>query len=161
MVVIKYRKIWYLVSAILLAGSFWAMYQYGFRLSIDFKGGTITEAKYTDARPMQAEIELQISELNLGGFSIRPSGEDSYIIRTKELSQEEQKKLNLAVGQLSNIERQNTIGPIAGAELQNKAFKAIIVVVLMDFIAQIQAHLMSHQYESLMRKSGGGMGLLR
>src|SRR3990167_1547459 len=37
----------------------------------------------------------------------------------------------------------------------------IIVVVLMDFIAQIQAHLMSHQYESLMRKSGGGMGLLR
>jgi len=29
----------------------------------------------------------------------------------------------------------------------------IIVVVLMDFIAQVQAHLMSHQYESLMKKS--------
>lgn len=29
----------------------------------------------------------------------------------------------------------------------------IIVVVIMDFIAQIQAHLMSQQYESLMRKS--------
>lgn len=40
----------------------------------------------------------------------------------------------------------------------------IIVVVIMDFIAQVQAHLMSHQYESLMRKSGmkgSKMGLIR
>jgi preprotein translocase subunit SecY len=32
----------------------------------------------------------------------------------------------------------------------------------MDFMAQIQAHLMSHQYESLLKKanlSGGGMGM--
>ena len=37
----------------------------------------------------------------------------------------------------------------------------IIVVVCMDFVAQVQAHLMSHQYESLLRKAnlmGGGMG---
>jgi preprotein translocase subunit SecY len=29
----------------------------------------------------------------------------------------------------------------------------IVVVVLMDFIAQVQAHLMSHQYESIMKKA--------
>jgi len=29
----------------------------------------------------------------------------------------------------------------------------IVVVVVMDFMAQVQAHLMSHQYESLMRKA--------
>ena len=29
----------------------------------------------------------------------------------------------------------------------------IVVVVIMDFIAQIQAHLMSHQYESLLKKA--------
>lgn len=29
----------------------------------------------------------------------------------------------------------------------------IVVVVVMDFIAQVQTHLMSHQYESLMKKS--------
>ena len=40
----------------------------------------------------------------------------------------------------------------------------IVVVVVMDFIAQLQAHLMSHQYESLLKKanlkgsrSGGGL----
>lgn len=37
----------------------------------------------------------------------------------------------------------------------------IIVVVVMDFISQVQAHLVSHQYEGLMKKAnlkGGGMG---
>ena len=40
----------------------------------------------------------------------------------------------------------------------------IIVVVCMDFMAQVQAHLMSHQYESLLKKAnltGGGMGIQR
>jgi len=36
----------------------------------------------------------------------------------------------------------------------------IIVVVTMDFMSQVQAYVMSHQYESLLRKSGSkGMGL--
>jgi len=42
----------------------------------------------------------------------------------------------------------------------------IVVVVTMDFISQVQSHLMSHQYESLAKKSGmkggyGNSGLLR
>lgn len=40
----------------------------------------------------------------------------------------------------------------------------IIVVVVMDFMAQLQAHLMSHQYEGLMKKAnlkGSGGGLVR
>ena len=32
----------------------------------------------------------------------------------------------------------------------------IIVVVVMDFVGQAQAHMMSHQYEGLMKKQGGG-----
>ncbi len=41
----------------------------------------------------------------------------------------------------------------------------IIVVVVMDFMAQLQAHLMSHQYEGLMKKANlksyGGTGMIR
>ena len=41
----------------------------------------------------------------------------------------------------------------------------IIVVVVMDFMAQVQAHLMSHQYESLMKKANlkthGTTGVIR
>jgi len=40
----------------------------------------------------------------------------------------------------------------------------IVVVVVMDFMSQVQAHLMSHQYDSLMKKSnlkGYGSGVTR
>ena len=39
----------------------------------------------------------------------------------------------------------------------------IIVVVVMDFMAQVQAHIMSYQYETLLKKTNlrGGMGLTR
>lgn len=41
----------------------------------------------------------------------------------------------------------------------------IIVIVTMDFMSQVQAHLMSHQYDSLMKKSNfkgyGGAGVVR
>jgi preprotein translocase subunit SecY len=40
----------------------------------------------------------------------------------------------------------------------------IVVVVVMDFMSQVQSHLMSHQYDSLMKKAnlkGYGSGMLR
>ncbi|MBB3231995.1 preprotein translocase subunit SecY [Halomonas stenophila] len=41
----------------------------------------------------------------------------------------------------------------------------IVVVVIMDFMAQVQSHLMSHQYDSVMKKSNlkgyGGGGIMR
>ena len=40
----------------------------------------------------------------------------------------------------------------------------IVVVVIMDFITQVQSHLMSQKYESILRKSkdkSGQLGLLR
>jgi preprotein translocase subunit SecY len=36
----------------------------------------------------------------------------------------------------------------------------IIVVVTMDFMSQVQAYIMSHQYESLLKKGGFGGGLV-
>jgi preprotein translocase subunit SecY len=40
----------------------------------------------------------------------------------------------------------------------------IVVVVVMDFMAQVQSHMMTHQYDSLMKKSnlkGYGSGVSR
>jgi preprotein translocase subunit SecF len=134
MFVIKYRKIFFTLSAILLALSFYAIFTYGFNFSIDFKGGTITEVRYAGVRPEKATIEESVSALDLGGFSVRPSQDDRYIIRTKELTQDERSSIIGALsvgGETPTIERQNTIGPVAGSELQSKAVKAVLVVILM------------------------------
>jgi len=36
----------------------------------------------------------------------------------------------------------------------------IIVVVTMDFMSQVQAYIMTHQYESLLKKGALGEGIL-
>lgn len=131
---IRHRKIWFAFSALLILASFYAMFVYGFNLSIDFRGGTITEARFDGERPDKGTLESAISDLGFGGFSVRPSGEDGYVIRTQELSEEDRTSLESALSLSSSaytIERQNTIGPTAGAELRSKAVKAIAVVVVM------------------------------
>ncbi len=140
--VVTYRKIWFALSALLLAASSWAFFTYGFNLSIDFKGGTLTEVHYSANMPLKDEIENSVGSflddrrLPAGrqGFSVRPTGTDGYVIRTRELSEGEKATLKSALlpaGTTGTIERQTTVGPTAGAELKGKAFKAIIVVVLM------------------------------
>ncbi len=133
--VVKNRKIWFLLSTILFVASIWAVVQFGFRLSIDFLGGTITEVRYEGSLPAKTQIESALNTMNIGGYSVRPSGTDRYILRTKELTEVERQALNNTLLGISStrytIERQNTIGPSAGGELQGKAMKAIGVVVLM------------------------------
>lgn len=131
--VVKYRKIWFALSGLMLLASVYAVSQYGFRLSVDFKGGEITEVSYT-VRPAKETLESQIKVLDLGGFSVRPSGDKSFIIRTKNLTNDEKALLakGLVVGgELPKLERQNSIGPVAGDALKGKATKAIAVVIAM------------------------------
>ena len=134
MFVVQYRKIWFILSAILIALSAYAVFAYGFDLSIDFKGGTFTEVRYDGERPDKELLEIDLKTLGIGGFSLRPSESDRYIIRTKELSEDERQGLQTLLSRNQStftIERQNTIGPTAGAELKSKAIKAIAVVVVM------------------------------
>ena len=130
MKIVQYRKIFFSFSAILIVLSLFSIFTYGFNLGIDFKGGTITEVSFDTLRPTKESVEEEISLLNLGGFSVRPSGEKNYIIRTRELSLEEGQNLVRVLGN-PVVERQNTVGPIAGVELRDKAFKAVMLTILM------------------------------
>jgi len=138
MFIVRYRKVFSVLSLLLVGLSVFGIFKYGFNYSIDFKGGTLTEVQYNlpdDEIPTTAELNSRIEELNLGGFSVRSSGTNNFIIRTKELSSDEHKALIQALpldgDQSPMIERQNTIGPVAGAELRSKAVKAISVVIIM------------------------------
>ena len=135
MPVVRYRKWFFALSLILSALAIYGIAVHGFNFSVDFKGGSITEVRYTTELPLQVGVEEAIQKLSLGGFSVRPSEGDRYIIRTRELSAEENV---LLLGSLPRdgqsaptIERSNTVGPVAGTELKNKAVKAVAVVVIM------------------------------
>lgn len=135
MFVVRYRKFFFVLSTLLIALSIFGIVKYGFNESIDFKGGTLTEVRYgAGASFSQDQVNTKITTLNFGGFSVRPSGDNDYIIRTKQLSQTESNSLISALsvnGATPSVERQTTIGPVAGAQLKSKAVKAIAVVVIM------------------------------
>ncbi|HYC34489.1 MAG TPA: protein translocase subunit SecF, partial [Candidatus Paceibacterota bacterium] len=129
--VIKHRKIFYAISAILLAISLFAIFRYGLRLGIDFKGGSIIEAEYAKTPEVEV-IKENLEKLNLGEFSVRPTGERGVIVRIKELNQIEQGTVAAALAQGqegTEIKRFDSVGPILGAELRKKAFGSIIAVL--------------------------------
>jgi preprotein translocase subunit SecF len=135
MFVVRQRVIWFALSGILIAGSIFGIVKYGFNESVDFKGGTLTEVKYDVNAPTLDALNAILAKTNLGGLSMRPSGAGDFIIRTKELEQADRTTLAsaLSLGSTTNptILRQDTVGPIAGAELKSKAEKGIAVVVIM------------------------------
>lgn len=131
--VIKYRKIFYAISIILVLASFASMAIWGLKPGIDFTGGTLVEVAYTDGRPDQATIASLLATIDPSA-SIRAAGTDSYIIRMKPVSQEEKVAIFAALSPDTAhqaIEKNfSSIGPVLGAEALRKALWSIALVLI-------------------------------
>lgn len=133
MFVVRYKKLFFTLTGILVVASIAAMIMYGFNIGIDFKGGSLTEVSYTANRPSLDAAKASLDKLNLGNYSIRPSGATHFVIRTKTITPAEEGGVVHALslnGAVAKEEQFNTIGPTAGAELRNKAYVGIAVAIL-------------------------------
>ncbi len=132
MFVVKYRKIFYWITAVITAFSIFAISYWGLNFGIDFKGGAIAEVEYRD-RPSKESVESSIKALNLGEFSVRSSGDNAFIIKTKELSNiERQSVIEVVAGTTTGatLKRFDSVGPVLGKELAQKSATAIIFVII-------------------------------
>lgn len=137
MFIVNNRKFFFILSALLFVGSILSIYKYGFNLGIDFKGGTVLEVSYSaneSGRPSLDSIKSEVEKLNLGGFSITPSGDVNYILKTRDITPEEKTLVMNALSKNGSIQldekRFNSVGPVVGNELKNKASFAIAVVII-------------------------------
>jgi preprotein translocase subunit SecF len=127
------KRIYAIIGALAVVATV-ALGLWGLRFGIDFTGGTIVEVAYVGERPEQDVLERRIAELDMGGFSLRGSDADGYILRMRDVSEAE---YTLVKGALSpeGVEmiekRRATVGPVIGEELRNKALVAIAVVILL------------------------------
>jgi len=145
MFIVKYRKIFFTISIITIALSFYAMATKGFNAGIDFKGGSIIEVSY-DKRP---DIETLISALNGAGFEgarVQMAGDSDVMIKTRALSEIDRQKLTQTIainGTKMEEKKFSSIGPTVGAELRAKAWYAIVLVILgiVLFIAYAFRHV--------------------
>lgn len=133
MFVVTYRKFFYILSAILLILSIGAVAKWGLNYGIDFKGGAIVELEYASSTPSQAQLAAQLAPLDLSE-SIRPTGTNGYIIRMREITQDEKIVLTNIITASSTIavteKRFDSIGPVLGTEALRKSLASIIFVLL-------------------------------
>jgi preprotein translocase subunit SecF len=134
MFVVRYRKIFFILSAVIIALAVFSILFFGLQFGIDFSGGAITEVSYPLDRPDKEDLEQRISNLPIGSFSLRPAGDNGFILRTRDLTEEERLVVlqSLSLGGTVEIveERYNSIGPTIGKELRNKAYVAIVIVII-------------------------------
>lgn len=135
MFVIKFRKIFYTISVVLIATSLYGILAYGLKLGIDFKGGTsieVTCTKPVDINSTNDILSHQMLEKPLGEFSVRTQGEFGAIVRTRELTPAETTQITqiFTLGDQCSVANVNTVGSILGDEFTTKALKSIFYVVI-------------------------------
>jgi len=128
MFIIKHKKIFVIISAVLVGLSLVSIGYFGLKLGIDFKGGSLTQIQYTDARPDQSVIEGQLLPLELGEMLIQPTGTDSYSIKTRAINETERAEVLKVLGSSAKEKSFTSIGPSVGAELVRKSIISFILV---------------------------------
>lgn len=125
---LKFTKIYFLISLIVLIPGLVSLGLWGLRLSIDFTGGTLLEIK-TEAN--QDKIKQLANANNFDISSLQPSEDSTYLLRLKSITQDQNTKFQtqLASESGSKVEekRFETVGPVIGAELTKKAIFSIIL----------------------------------
>lgn len=129
--IVKLRKIWYLISLVLILPGIMALFFWGLKPGLDFKGGTLMEVQFTNSTDKNT-LETGLKDLNLENLAVQTSGQNTYILRTAPLSQEQKGKLSEAISKIGESKelRFETVGPTVSNDLKKKATIAIILASL-------------------------------
>lgn len=137
--VIKNKKIFLTIAAVIVFGSALIVALFGLKPGIDFTGGSLMEVRY-NTLPEQVEVESAVTAMNLGTASIRHSESEAgngYLVTTRDLSDEERASLETSLTSLGDggeLVRFTSIGPVIGEELKDKAWWAIGAVLSLIII---------------------------
>lgn len=146
------KKNWYfLLSGIVIVPGIISLVLFGLNLGIDFTGGSKLELrlKQEDKQSLRPDglkilrnedIKSVFSEQNIEVGSIQKSGQETYIIKTKPISQEQNKKVQDALkakfGEVQEVSFE-TVGATVSRETLINALKALILasVLIVLYIA--------------------------
>jgi preprotein translocase subunit SecF len=138
------KRYWYfglsllvIVPGLIAMALHWSQTGQPFRLAIDFTGGTTLELKFNKPQPFQTDRIAAIFEqfgLNPNDIHVQPSGNDTLIIRTKELDNDTKVKAEAGLrDQFGDFteQRTDTVGPAVGAEVTRSATYAVFAAATM------------------------------
>jgi preprotein translocase subunit SecF len=169
MEIVKYRKIYFIFSGLLMLISLVVLFGYGLKPGIDFTGGTIMELEYSEQRPSNEDLRSILDEFNLGTIYVQPTGEKGVIIRMGHIDEEVHQNILNKLRGASEIDaggglvmqtvqtfieetRFDSVGPTIGDELKQKTSLVVVAVLLSMIIyialafRRVQRPLKSWQY---------------
>ena len=131
-----HRKIWFLISLVLIIPGFICMGMRGFNFGIDFTGGTIIDMRFVQPVTL-AEIRSSLAKYDLDGSTIQLSGaetgvesSENVMIRTVDLEETQRKEVMASLTQdvgPYTVLREEKVGATIGGELITNAVLALVI----------------------------------
>ena len=131
-----HRKIWFLISLLLIIPGIVCIGVRGFNFGIDFTGGTIMDLRFEHPVTL-AEIRTSLAKYDLDGSTIQLSGAESSVessenvmIRTVDLEEHQRKEVMASLVQdvgAYTVLREEKVGATIGGELITNAVLALVV----------------------------------
>jgi preprotein translocase subunit SecF len=138
----KYKSLYFVISAILLVPGIIALAIWGLRPAIDFTGGTLLEVSVSEDFADKIDSEILESYAESQGIevvSVQTSGERAYLLKAKAIDQLANSNFQSYVASRSGAattsavlteKRFETLGPTLGAETLHKALAAISIAAV-------------------------------
>ncbi len=127
------KRVWFAISAVIIAGGVVSLVAGGLNLGIDFKGGVswTVKAKAVSVASMRDAVR----PFGLGEATIQTTGNDSIKVSAKHLPQDKQNQVTDAIAKTAHVTAQqvsvNDVGPSWGKAVTNKARTALIVFFIL------------------------------
>ena len=123
------RKLFYMITGIVILIGLISLLFQGFNFSIDFAGGTLIQLAFRENNVTVAEIRNVLGEMNLASSTIQSLSNNEFVIKTVQVElPERQKILKTIEEQIGAFEvlRVETVGPVIGQSLKQLASMAVI-----------------------------------
>lgn len=133
---IKLRKIWYAISILVILPGIISLFTQGLNLGIDFRGGSLLDVKFNQATTIE-QVRNVLQDFDLADAAIQSSSDTEFIIKTRELSEEENKNIVAAFDSKMGgvtLQRSERVGPVIGQELIMKAIYALLIAAVLMVI---------------------------
>ncbi len=127
---IKYRKIYYAISIILILTSVVSLVLFRLKFGIDFTGGSLMEVDFKENRISNEEVRAMLSDLSLQDLSLQQTGDKGLLLRMENVDEETHQKVLAKFAGSVEEKSFESVGPVIGKELQKKTWIFVILVSL-------------------------------
>lgn len=127
------RKLWFLISAVVILPGIISLLVQGLNLGIDFQGGTLLQLQFAEAIEV-GQVRDVLAQHGFGHSTIQSSGGSSVFIRAENMTEDQRREILTALDEKLgsfDIMRIEKVGAVISSELRNAAFLALFLASIL------------------------------